>query len=78
MSEVPANAAAFLVSLRGGTITSRVMIAEFDAVVTVVANSLRALPPTLDASKERPCEVRQLFGVAIATSQKEGENLRGQ
>jgi hypothetical protein len=40
MSEVPANAAALLVPLRGGTIASGVMIAEFDAVVSVVADSL--------------------------------------
>jgi hypothetical protein len=37
VSEVPANAAALLVSLRGRTITSRVMIAEFDAVVSLPA-----------------------------------------
>jgi hypothetical protein len=41
MSEVPTNAAALLVSLGRGTIASRVMIAEFDAVVGVVAKSER-------------------------------------
>src|SRR3984957_12022450 len=54
------------------------MIAEFDAVVSVVANSLRALPATLDTSKERPREVGEHFGVAIATSQQKGENLTRQ
>ena len=78
MSEVPANAAALLVSLRSGAIASCVMIAEFDAIVSVVANGLRALPTALDTSKERPCQVGELFGVAIATSEKEGENLSGQ
>jgi hypothetical protein len=52
MSEVPTNATAVLVSLGSGAIASRVMIAEFDAVVSVVANRLRTLPTTLDASKK--------------------------
>jgi hypothetical protein len=54
MSEVPANAASFLVSLRGGAIASRMMITEFYAVVSIVANSLGALPSALDTSKQRP------------------------
>src|SRR5271155_5084156 len=44
MGEVPADAATFLVSLRGGAIASRVMVAELDSVVSVVADRLRPLP----------------------------------
>lgn len=69
MSEVPANATTFLVPLKGRAVTSRVMVAEFNTVVSVVANRLRTLPAALDASKERPGKVRELFGVAVSTRQ---------
>ena len=69
VGEVPANATTFLVPLRGGAVTSRVMVAEFNTVVSIVANRLRTLPAALDASKKRPRKVRELFGVAVSTCQ---------
>src|SRR5450432_1023583 len=78
MSEVSADAAAFLVPLRGGTVRPRVMVSEFDAVVDVVTDRLRSLPAALSSAKERPCQVRQFFGVAVATGQQEGKNVTGQ
>jgi hypothetical protein len=59
MGEVPADAAAFLMSLRCGAVPSRVMVAEFDAVVGAVTDRLRSLPATLDTAKERPGQVRK-------------------
>jgi hypothetical protein len=54
------------------------MVAEFESVVSVVTDSLRSLPPALDASKQRPSQVRQLFGVAVTTCQQVGEDVTGQ
>lgn len=77
MGEIPADAAAFFVAFRGGAVSACVMVAEFDAVMNVVTNRLRSLPAALDA-KERPRQVRQFFGVAVATGQHEGKNVTGQ
>jgi hypothetical protein len=52
MGEVPADATTFLLPLRGCTIAPRVMVAELDAVVSVVADRLRPLPAATDASEE--------------------------
>ena len=57
MGEVPANAAAFLVALRGGAVPAGMVVAEFNAVVGVIADRLRPLPASLDASEERPGQV---------------------
>src|ERR1700675_1471123 len=78
MREVPADAATFFVAFRGGPVSPRVMVAELDALVSVVADRLRPLPAALNAAKERPCQGRQLFGVAVATSHKEGKKVTGQ
>jgi hypothetical protein len=68
MGEVPADAATFLVSLRGRAVSPGVMVAELNAVVSVVTNRLRSLPAALDAAEERPRKGGELFGVAIATT----------
>jgi hypothetical protein len=69
MGEIPADAATFLVSLRGGAVPACVMVAELDdAVVSVVTDRLRSLPAALDAVKERPRQVRKLLGIEIPTS----------
>jgi hypothetical protein len=78
MSEVPTNTASFLVPLGGGAVTSCMMVTEFNAVVGVIANSLRSLPSHLDTSKERPRKIQELFSVAVATGQQEVQRLRGQ
>jgi hypothetical protein len=44
MSEVPANTAALFVTLGSGAIASRVVIAELEAIVSIVANSLSTSP----------------------------------
>ena len=67
MSEIPTYTAPFLVTLGGAAVTSCMMVTEFNAVVGVIANSLRSLPSPLDTSKERPREIRELFSVAVAT-----------
>jgi len=51
MSEVPANTPPFLVTLGRGAVTAGMAIAELNAVVCVIANSLRALPAPLDTSE---------------------------
>src|SRR5258708_30028513 len=56
MGEVPADAAAFLMTLRRGAVPPRVVVAEFDAVGGVVADRLRSLPSASDAAEERPGE----------------------
>jgi hypothetical protein len=78
MGEIPADAAAFLVALRRGAVPSGMVVAEFNAVVGVVADRLRSLPSAPDASEERPGEVRKLLGVAVATCQQEGEDVTRQ
>src|ERR1700743_2801871 len=64
MGEVPADAATFLMALRGGTGAPRVMVAEVDAVMGIVTDCLRSLPASLDGTEERPGQVREFFGVA--------------
>jgi hypothetical protein len=54
MCEVPANASAFRMSFRGSAVGARVMVTKLDATVSVVEDSLRPLPPALNAAKERP------------------------
>jgi len=78
MGEIPADAAAFLVALRRGAVPPGMVVAEFDAVVGVVADRLRSLPSAPDAAEERPGEVRKLLGVAVATCQQEGEDVTRQ
>jgi hypothetical protein len=53
MGEVPADAAAFLMTLRRGAVPARVMVAEFDAVVGVVTDRLRSLPTALESYNPR-------------------------
>src|SRR3984957_14021063 len=54
MREVPTNAPALLVPRGSDAIAARVMIGEFDSVVSVVANRLRTFPSSANTSKERP------------------------
>ena len=74
MGEIPANAAAFLVTFRCGAVCPGMVVAEFNAVVGVVADRLRPLPASLDAAEERPGEVRKLLSVAVATCQQKRED----
>lgn len=60
MGEVPAYAATFVMPLGSGTDTTR-MLAEINTIMSVIANRLRPLPAAPNASKERPCKVRELF-----------------
>ena len=78
MGEIPANAAAFLVTFRRGAVSPGMVVAEFNAVVGVVADRLRPLPAALDAAEERPSQIRKLLGVAVATCQQEGEGVARQ
>src|ERR1700733_11455386 len=78
MGKIPADAAAFLVALRRGAVTPGMVVAEFNAVVGVVADRLRSLPSAPVAAEERPGEVRKLLGVAVATCQQEGEDVTRQ
>ena len=78
MGEVSAYATTFVVPLRGGAVTSGMVIAEIDAAMSIIANRLCPLPATLDASKQRPCKVRELFGVAVATRQQERQSFTWQ
>ena len=52
MGEVPADAATFLVAFGGGPVSPRVMVAELDALVSIVADRLCSLPATLDAARD--------------------------
>jgi hypothetical protein len=70
MSEVPTDTAAFLMALRGGAVPPGMVVAELEAVMGVVTDRLCSLPAALDAAKERPGQVRQFFGVAVAASRK--------
>src|SRR5580658_10059645 len=78
MGEVAAYAAALLVSLGRSAILAGMMVSELDALVRVVANRLRPLPAAVDASKQRPGKVRELFGVAVAARQQERQDFAGQ
>jgi hypothetical protein len=69
MSKVSADSTTFFVSFRRGAVAPGVVVSELNAVVSVVTNRLRPLPTALNASKERPREIRELFGVAVATGQ---------
>src|ERR1700761_3773826 len=78
MGEIPADAAPFLVALRRGAVPPGMVVAEFNAVVGVVADRLRPLPASLDAAEERPGQVRKLLGVAVATCQQKWEDVTRQ
>ena len=54
VGEIPADTAAFLMTLRGGAVPPCVVVAELHTVVGVVTDRLRSLPTSLDAAKERP------------------------
>src|ERR1700735_401912 len=75
MREVPADAPAFLMTFRGGAVSPGVVVSEFDSVMGVITDCLGALPAAFDAAKERPSQVGQLFGVAVAAGQQVGKNV---
>jgi hypothetical protein len=70
MREVATDANALFVAFRRGSIATRVLIAEANSVMGVVANCLHPLPPRGHAAKQRPGKIRQFLGVAIATAQQ--------
>src|SRR5262245_10612154 len=54
MSEVAADAAALGMGLGAGAVVARVVIAEFEMVVHVIADRLHLLPAALNAAEQRP------------------------
>src|ERR1700736_318423 len=50
MSEITTDATPFFMPFRGGAVRPRMMVAEFDAVMSVLADRLRPLPAALDAA----------------------------
>src|SRR5260221_11128610 len=78
MREVAADADALLMSFRRSPVAARVVVAEADPVMGVIANRLHAPPARRDAAKHRPGKVRQSFYVAVAAPQKMDQHVTGQ
>jgi hypothetical protein len=66
MGKVPANTHPLLITLRRGPIASRMVIAELNTTVNILANGLDALPATRDVTKQRPSQVAQLLRLHLA------------
>src|SRR4029450_4528642 len=54
MREVAADAAPLGMAFGGRAVTARMMVAEFDAPMHIVADRLHALPATLGVAAQRP------------------------
>jgi hypothetical protein len=75
MGEVAADPDALFVALRRRAVAACVVVAKLDTFMHVVADRLHALPTAGDRPEERPGEIGQLLGVAIATSVKERQHF---
>jgi hypothetical protein len=75
MRKIAANTDPLFVALRCGSVASRMVIAEPDAVMHVIADGLHALPSGGDRSEQCPGEVCQLLRVAIPAAVKERQDV---
>ena len=75
MREVTAYANAFVMAFRSRTIAARMVIAEFEALMHVVADRLDTLPAAGNASEQGPGEIRKSLGIAIAASNQVDQRL---
>jgi hypothetical protein len=70
MREIPAHADPFLVAFRRRAIAPRVMVAELDPIVDIIADGLDPLATALNSAELRPGEIAQLLGIAVATAEQ--------
>ena len=72
------RAALLRVSLGGGAVIARMVIAELEMAVHIVADRLHLLPAALNAAEMRPGEIGELLRVAIAAAHQEQQRVIGQ
>jgi hypothetical protein len=70
MSKIPADADALGMSFGSHAVAARVVVAEFNVVMHVVADRLHALPAAIDTAEQRPREVGKFLRVAVAAPQE--------
>ncbi len=75
MGIIAADTAAFFVTFRCRPVSSRILIAELDTVVHIIADGLCPLPTGLHAAEQGPGKIRQLLGIAIAARQQERQDV---
>src|SRR5258708_6866914 len=63
MREVAADADAFLMAFESSPVGTRVLVAEANPVMGIVANRLHALPARPRAGKQRPTQVCKFLSV---------------
>jgi hypothetical protein len=78
MSVVATHAALFLKRLGSRTRRARVLVAEGDMVVHVVADRLHAGPAQRRCSEEAPSHVGETIRLAVPASQKEEQGFCGE
>src|SRR5258708_5727353 len=78
MGEVAADADALIVAFGSGAVAAGVMVAERNALMDIVADRLHPGPSAVDAAEQRPCQIGQLLGIAVATAQQIDQDVVGQ
>src|SRR5215218_374471 len=78
MRKVAANAFLLMMALGCSAIGARVLIAESDAFVNVVADGLHAVPAWLGFAEEGPGEIGKSFGIAVAARQEKLQRSVGE
>src|SRR6202000_476409 len=73
MSKDATDADPFLMAFGCGAVAPRVLITELNTVVDIVADRLHALPCALDIAEERPGEIAEFLGVAVAAAEKKDQ-----
>ena len=75
MGEVAADAELLVVAFGRRAVTACMVVAELNAVMHIIADRLYTLPAARDRPEQRPGEIGQLLGVAIAAAVEERQDL---
>jgi len=74
-AKVAADADAFLVPLERRAVTPRVVVTERNPLMRIIANRLHALPARCHMAEQRPGQIGQLLGVAIAAAEQIDQHI---
>jgi hypothetical protein len=77
VGEIPTYSNALLVPFPCGSVASRILISELEALVNVLAHGLRPRPTAVDVIKHGPSMVRQFLRVAIPAAEQIHECVVG-
>src|SRR3984957_16190391 len=75
MSKIAAHATALSVAGGGGTCGIRVVIAELDPVMHIVAYCLHSRPSLRRMAEQRPRKLREFVSLAIPAAQKKHQHV---